>query len=172
MAAAILQHPATPHPLRGSSPQGEPLSTSNSWPRRGQTVGRRKSVKKNAALLHFLAFPSNDHPFGVLRGERLAAHNERRQFASQTRSCGYSPRWGEHCSQPRNPLSRAPRLGSSGTFLLLFWSQKRRNGGGCPLKKALPQGRQGRSGAKILQTTLQPLYNRTNKQNPSKGATK
>ena len=40
------------------------------WPRRGQTVGRRKSVKKNAALLHFLAFPSNDHPFGVLRGEQ------------------------------------------------------------------------------------------------------
>ena len=38
------------------------------WPRRGQTVGRRKSVKKNAALLHFLAFPSNDHPFGVPRG--------------------------------------------------------------------------------------------------------
>ena len=38
------------------------------WPRRGQTVGRRKSVKKNAALLHFLAFSSNDHPFGVPRG--------------------------------------------------------------------------------------------------------
>ena len=27
LAAAILQHPATPHPLRGSSPQGEPPST-------------------------------------------------------------------------------------------------------------------------------------------------
>ena len=37
-------------------------------PRRGQSVGRRKSVKKNAALLHFLAFPPNDHPFGVPRG--------------------------------------------------------------------------------------------------------
>ena len=69
-------------------------------PRRGQSVGRRKSVKKNAALLHFLAFSSNDYLFGVLRGERLAAHNERRQFAAQTRSCGYSPRWGEHCSLP------------------------------------------------------------------------
>ena len=33
------------------------------------------------------------------------------------------------------PLSRAPRLGSSGTFLLLFWSQKRRIPGGRPLKK-------------------------------------
>ena len=57
-------------------------------------------MKKNAALLRFLAFLLLDHNFGVLRGERLAAHNERRQFATQTRSCGYSPRWGEHCSLP------------------------------------------------------------------------
>ena len=42
------------------------------------------------------------------------------------------------------PLSRAPRLGSSGTFLLLFWSQKSRHNGNRQLKKALPQGRQGR----------------------------
>ena len=59
-----------------------------------------KSVKKRAALLHVLAFGPLDHLFGVLMGERLAAHNERRQFAAQTRSCGYSPRWGEHCSLP------------------------------------------------------------------------
>ena len=38
-------------------------------PRRGQCGGRRKSVKKNAALLHFLAFLLTDHRFGVLRGE-------------------------------------------------------------------------------------------------------
>ena len=31
---------------------------------------------------------------------RLAAHNERRQFASQTRSCGCLPRRGKHCSLP------------------------------------------------------------------------
>ena len=37
-------------------------------PRRGQCGGRRKSVKKNAALLHFLAFSLTDHPFGVPRG--------------------------------------------------------------------------------------------------------
>ena len=92
-----------------------PLRQPKIWPRRGQTVGRRKSVKKNAALLHFLAFSSNDHPFGVPRGERLAAHNERRQFAAQTRSCGYSPRWGEHCSLPgfaalnRGPLLATPQ---------------------------------------------------------------
>ena len=29
----------------------------------------RKSVKKSAALLRFLAFLALDHPFGVLRGE-------------------------------------------------------------------------------------------------------
>ena len=52
------------------------------------------------------------------------------------------------------PLGRAPRLGSSGTFLLLFWSQKSRHSGGCPLKKALPQGWQGRSGC-ILKPTKQ-----------------
>ena len=37
-------------------------------------------------------------PAGV-RG-RLAAHNERRQFATQTRSCGCLPRRGKHCSLP------------------------------------------------------------------------
>ena len=31
---------------------------------------------------------------------RLAAHNERRQFAAQTRSCGCLPRRGKHCSLP------------------------------------------------------------------------
>ena len=30
----------------------------------------RKSVKKRAALLHVLAFPFLDHPFGVPRGEQ------------------------------------------------------------------------------------------------------
>jgi hypothetical protein len=38
-------------------------------PRRGQSGEERKSVKKNAALLHFLAFLLLDHTFGVLRGE-------------------------------------------------------------------------------------------------------
>ena len=39
-------------------------------PRRGQCGGRRESVKKNAALLHFLAFSLADHLFGVPRGEQ------------------------------------------------------------------------------------------------------
>ena len=99
-----------------------------------------KSVKKNAALLHFLGFFSLPLPFGVPRGERLAAHNERRQFAAQTRSCGYSPRWGEHCSLPSfatlncGPLlatPQAPRPGFAASeqrdfFRFLFWSQKRK----------------------------------------------
>ena len=52
-------------PLRGAI---NPTTVESFWPRRGQTVGRRKSVKKNAALLRFLAFPSNDLLFGVPRG--------------------------------------------------------------------------------------------------------
>ena len=74
-------------------------SRENSAPE-GSTGEKQKSVKNRAALLHGLAFLLLDHRFGVPRGERLAAHNERRQFATQTRSCGYSPRWGEHCSLP------------------------------------------------------------------------
>ena len=39
------------------------------WPRRGQCGKRKKSVKKNAALLHFLGFFSLTLLFGVPRGE-------------------------------------------------------------------------------------------------------
>ena len=39
-------------------------------PRRGQYGEEQKSVKKNAALLRFLAFLLLDHTFGVLRGEQ------------------------------------------------------------------------------------------------------
>ena len=109
-------------PRRGQAPPYSTILYGAFRPRRGQSGEERKSVKKNAALLCFLAFLLLDHHFGVLRGEQ--------------------------------PLSRAPRLGSSGTFLLLFWSQKSRHSGGCPLKKALPQGRQGRSGC-ILKPTKQ-----------------
>ena len=40
----------------------------------------RKSVKKSAALLRFLAFLALDHPFGVPRGKCLAAASEQRDF--------------------------------------------------------------------------------------------
>ena len=109
----------------------------------------RKSVKKSAALLRFLAFLALDHLFGVPRGERLAAHNERRQFAAQTRSCGYSPRWGEHCSLPsfaalnRGPLLATPQFPRpcpalsevAGTFFASFFGHKKgRSNGSIPLK--------------------------------------
>ena len=96
------------------------MGAEESRPRRGQYGRRPKSVKKIAALLQFLAFGAADHNFGVLRGERLAAHNERRQFASQTRSCGYSPRGGEHCSLPSfaslncGPLLATPQSPEAG----------------------------------------------------------
>ena len=96
-----------------SSPQGEPLTRPIEFilAPEGSIGEGRKSVKKRAALLHVLAFLFLDHSLGVLRGERLAAHNERRQFAAQTRSCGYSPRWGEHCSLPGfAALNRGPLL--------------------------------------------------------------
>ena len=119
------------------------------WPRRGQSVGRRKSVKKNAALLHFLVFSSNDLLFGVPRGERLAAKTMAASLLRKPARAVIRPTGANiarspvslcstvaPCSQPRNPLGRASRaIGSSGTFLLLFWSQKRRNNGNRPLKK-------------------------------------
>ena len=40
------------------------------WPQRGQSGKRKKSVKKNAALLHFLGFFPLTLLFGVLRGEQ------------------------------------------------------------------------------------------------------
>ena len=48
-----------------------------------------------------------------------------------------------HFGVPRGeqPLGRAPRLGSSGTFLLLFWSQKNRFIGQQPIYiRVPPQG--------------------------------
>ena len=61
------------------------------------SIGRgRKGVKKNAALLHFLAFAFSDHIFGVLRGE-----------------------------QPLSRASRAIGS-SGHLFRFLFWSQKRK----------------------------------------------
>ena len=56
------------------------------------SIGRgRKGVKKNAALLHFLAFAFSDHIFGVLRGEQplsrgLRVAHERARFAGWRRS--------------------------------------------------------------------------------------
>ena len=95
-------------------------------PRRGQYGERAKSVKKNAALLHFLAFGAADHLFGVLRGEQPLR-----------RGCGVAkrskPQWGFEPHERASfagwrpsfwPPSALPR--NSETFSLPFWSQKGR----------------------------------------------
>ena len=95
-------------------------------PRRGQSGEGFKSVKKNAALLHFLAFGSFDHNFGVLRGEQPLR-----------RGCGVAqrskPQWGFEPHERASsagwrpsfwPPSALPR--NSETFSLPFWSQKGR----------------------------------------------
>ena len=111
-------------------------------PRRGQYGEERKSVKKNAALLHFLAFLLLDHNFGVLRGERLAAKTMaasllRKPARAVIRPAGaniarspVSPRSTvAPCSQPRNPLRRASRAFASSGHLFRFLF-------GCPKMKA------------------------------------
>ena len=159
--ARILRHRKTPRADMESAPTPTKI-----WPRRGQCGKRKKSVKKNAALLHFLGFFSLTHPFGVPRGERLTAHNERHQFAAQTRSCGYSPRWGEHCSLPgfaalnRGPLLATPQSPGPGSaaseqrdfFRFLFWSQKRKALREKPFKaRGPPQGGGPRAAATAIQ---------------------
>ena len=66
-----------PAPQAGARPSG-PMTSIGPYskdveefrPRRGQSGQREKSVKKNAALLHFLGFFSLTLLFGVLRGEQ------------------------------------------------------------------------------------------------------
>ena len=78
------------------------------------SIGERfKSVKKNAALLHFLAFGPFDHLFGVLRGKPLGrglrvAH-ERARFAGWRRSL---------CAAKRLPRN-------SETFFASFFGHKK-----------------------------------------------
>ena len=99
-------------------------------------------MKKNAALLHFLAFLLLDHNFGVLRGERLAAKTMaasllRKPARAVIRPAGaniarspvslrstVAPR-----SQPRKPLRRASRAFASSGHLFRFLF-------GCPKRKA------------------------------------
>ena len=99
-------------------------------------------MKKNAALLLFLAFLLLDHNFGVLRGERLAAKTMaasllRKPARAVIRPAGaniarspVSPRSTvAPCSQPRNPLRRASRAFASSGHLFRFLF-------GCPKRKA------------------------------------
>ena len=78
-------------------------------PRRGQYGEERKSVKKNAALLLFLAFGPADHIFGVLRGERLAAKAMAAIQQSWPARAVQSPTGALIAARPRNPASGVAR---------------------------------------------------------------
>ena len=65
---ATSPHTVGSHPLHKGAFNSTPIESF--WPRRGQCGKREKSVKKNAALLHFLGFFSLTLLFGVLRGEQ------------------------------------------------------------------------------------------------------
>ena len=79
------------------------------------SIGRgRKGVKKNAALLHFLAFAFSDHIMGVPRGEEplgrgLRVAHERARFAGWRRSL---------CAAKRLPRN-------SETFFASFFGHKK-----------------------------------------------
>ena len=123
------------YPMRADD-QHRPLQNEGRdiWPRKGANGEGSKSVKKNAALLHFLAFGPFDHIIGVLRGEQplsrgLRVAHERARFAGWRRSL---------CAAKRLPRN-------SETFFASFFGHKKgRSPGRSLLKKALPQGRQGR----------------------------
>ena len=106
-------------PRRGQAPPYSTILYGAFRPRRGQSGEERKSVKKNAALLHFLAFLLLDHTFGVLRGERLAAKTMAASLLRKPARAVIRPAGANiarspvslrstvaPCSQPRNPLGR------------------------------------------------------------------
>ena len=111
-------------------------------PQRGQSGKREKSVKKNAALLHFLGFFPLTLLFGVLRGERLAAKTMAASLLRKPARAVIRPAGANiarspvslrstvaPCSQPRNPLGRASRAFASSGHLFRFLF-------GCPKRKA------------------------------------
>ena len=132
---AMLAPQISTYPMRADD-QHRPLQNEGRdiWPRKGANGEGSKSVKKNAALLHFLAFGPFDHIIGVLRGEQplsrgLRVAHERARFAGWRRSL---------CAAKRLPRN-------SETFFASFFGHKKgRSPGRSLLKKALPQGRQGR----------------------------
>ena len=114
---------ASPRNARPSGPMTSigpySMGAEESRPRRGQSGKREKSVKKNAALLHFLAFGSFDHSFGVPRGERLTAKTMAASLLRNPARAVIRPAGANiarspvslrstvaPCSQPRNPLRR------------------------------------------------------------------
>ena len=94
LGATILQHPATPHRLPAELPS------------RGATLYPHRVV---------LA------PEGSI-GEETKSVKKRAALLHVLAFCFFDHIFG--VLRGEQPLSRAPRLGSSGTFLVLFWSQK------------------------------------------------
>ena len=95
-------------------------------------------MKKNAALLHFLAFLLLDHTFGVLRGERLAAKTMAASLLRKPARAVIRPAGANiarspvslrstvaPCSQPRNPLGRGSLPRNSETFFASFFGHKK-----------------------------------------------
>ena len=109
-------HCAPLHPL---------LLNRESRPRRGQSGKRKKSVKKNAALLHFLGFFPLTHLLGVLRGEQPfgrgcgVAQRSKSQWGfephERASSAGWRPSFWPPSALPRN----------SGTFFASFFGHKK-----------------------------------------------
>ena len=104
------------------------LRAGHARPRQGSDVKRRSSRKQQSFT-----------PAGV-RG-RLAAHNERRPFAAQSRSCGCLPRRGKHCSLPSfaalncGPTRTTPhRVETAAVFFakLSFAAKRKRPSGRLP----------------------------------------
>ena len=77
------------------------------WPRRGQCGKRKKSVKKNAALLHFLGFFSLTHLFGVPRGEQPLGRGPLPRNSGTFFVSFFGHKKGKPCG--RSPLKRGGR---------------------------------------------------------------
>ena len=76
-------------------------------PRRGQCGKMKKSVKKNAALLHFLGFFSLTHPFGVPRGEQPLGRGPLPRNSGTFFVSFFGHKKGKSCG--RSPLKRGGR---------------------------------------------------------------
>ena len=134
LARAILCCCQTPRADMESAPTATKI-----WPRRGRCGGRRKSVKKNSALLHFLAFSLTDHLFGVPRGEQplgrgLRVAHERARFAGWRRSL---------CAAKRLPRN-------SETFFVSFFGHKKGKPNGRMTLTRAERRKVARSGSRKL----------------------
>ena len=145
-----------PAPQAGARPSG-PMTSIGPYnkdveefrPRRGQSGKREKSVKKNAALLHFLGFFPLTLLFGVLRGERLAAKTMAASLLRKPARAVIRPAGANIARSPVSraqlwPLARNPAIPQAGPpalsevagpFSVPFGVPKGTPNGQKPLKK-------------------------------------